>query len=1532
MDETKGYHSEISYENTAGLLSVNLYTKRVLYTGNTITMGSNLHNMNVSLVYNSLFELPYGDETGLGKKWKLDVEEYLYEYSDFYIYVDGLGSKHKFIKLKENKYYDESGLGYILDTSNGCVIKDIKGNELRFTNNHLTEVVTIDGVDIAYEYVGDLLVKMYSKNNDRNEIVFKYNKDNLLSSISKYRLGRLKERYKYYYYGGNVLRQVSKCTTLGEEELLFIEYKENEDVLESVFNIKSEESLRLETISENIWKLTKGYSNEKTIIKNENINYVGDEIYFDEDIYLGETASIVKKETESSYKVKNTEITFNDNNTQVEDEGKQYTYFFDTEGKTVSVFNTSDSNNYKTLNKYGGICFKLSNNNSNFKIDNYGTINNLNVDLSSSLQEEVDLKYDNYTAYLWIKKTSDDKNKIVVSLYNDKLFNDELIKKSTVNLNPKAINCWQPVMVPFTGLKDKKIERLTITFTNSTESIDISDVVIYPNNYSEIFIKNSNSYINVKDMDKVYYENNKYLNFSNITPTDLFYNCLEEYKQIKNNTSTRGFYVNNLSKCIESNNFTLASDLLGNINFSMNNTYSSSDTGEKHYQLPYFLKQKDSFNTKATITEYYIYINHDLYNTGNRCDYIVEKILSDLTDDSTCICKYYDMSGRIILTVDEYEVQTRYSYTNNSRNVVLRNKNIVSGEVLSSSVTWDDNSITKTEGELISNIKFDEVTNLVESIEEKYENENTTINKIEYSYGESPSKYDQIEIFNGSQKLGKNTIYYDNEDRVSYMTNNVNTRYNYNYEVFGETTTIYEYYSEDNSIERYHKSNSGNIYFERFNDNATTIHLDDDGKVINTSRNGFTSNEGMVFEYSKLYYYPDILIEGPNNKKEIYINNYETNNLSNSSGYKRKYDTIITSADNTQIIRTKELIVNKKEQQDKIKYISCLREGTVINLLDEGESYSVNTIRDTNVKVNPRALETNTFIGIGNDSVDYDNIGLKTSYEYDSIGRIVKKNIKTNISGDTTNDDVKVSKQTNYIPNTSLVGNEKYYINKVSEETPCINITYNINGTLDSYTILDKDNNQQTYTYLYDTKNQLFQEVNDGITKTYGYDNNGNITRKEVTNNDINNVYEYVYTNNRLTSINKDNELYCELAYDTIGNCTRYIKNNENNVLTWNYGNKLVQFTTNNSTSTNTTKYDYNIDGKRVQKVLNDGTYIDYYYEGNTLLWEYRTKEGLHTKISYIYDQEGISGFVIQDFINNNGPAIVVYKYIKDRLGNVIGITDGNNLLAKYKYDAWGNHKVYDGLGNENTDSNFIGNINPIRYRGYYYDVETGLFWLSSRYYSPELCRFISPDDVSYLDPQSVNGLNLYCYCGNDPINRVDPSGHSWKSFWNGIGNWFKNTFGAFVDLSYDIINTENSFDFIFGGFEAGQRVNKTIGDDSKPISIFATNASEWWKFWEYQVGIKFNIGKFSYSYTFGFGESNYSIGWENSTFDIQIGINKIGFGTSKTIDNQTIYSQGYIRTIPTLALVFVCIYAPGFIIKIIEGLIAAGGTLGPVL
>ena len=54
--------------------------------------------------------------------------------------------------------------------------------------------------------------------------------------------------------------------------------------------------------------------------------------------------------------------------------------------------------------------------------------------------------------------------------------------------------------------------------------------------------------------------------------------------------------------------------------------------------------------------------------------------------------------------------------------------------------------------------------------------------------------------------------------------------------------------------------------------------------------------------------------------------------------------------------------------------------------------------------------------------------------------------------------------------------------------------------------------------------------------------------------------------------------------------------------------------------------------------------------------------------------------------------------------------------------------------------------------------VETQLYWVYSRYYSPKLCRWISPDSIEYLDPESINGLNLYCYCYNNPISYSNPS------------------------------------------------------------------------------------------------------------------------------------------------------------------------------
>lgn len=119
------------------------------------------------------------------------------------------------------------------------------------------------------------------------------------------------------------------------------------------------------------------------------------------------------------------------------------------------------------------------------------------------------------------------------------------------------------------------------------------------------------------------------------------------------------------------------------------------------------------------------------------------------------------------------------------------------------------------------------------------------------------------------------------------------------------------------------------------------------------------------------------------------------------------------------------------------------------------------------------------------------------------------------------------------------------------------------------------------------------------------------------------------------------------------------------------------------------------------------------------------------------------------------------YFYRKDAQGNIIALLDSSgNVVVKYVYDAWGNHAVLDANGADITDVNHIGVLNPFRYRGYYYDTETELYYLQTRYYDPETGRFITIDGIEYLDPETINGLNLYAYCGNNPVMNVDPYGN----------------------------------------------------------------------------------------------------------------------------------------------------------------------------
>lgn len=122
--------------------------------------------------------------------------------------------------------------------------------------------------------------------------------------------------------------------------------------------------------------------------------------------------------------------------------------------------------------------------------------------------------------------------------------------------------------------------------------------------------------------------------------------------------------------------------------------------------------------------------------------------------------------------------------------------------------------------------------------------------------------------------------------------------------------------------------------------------------------------------------------------------------------------------------------------------------------------------------------------------------------------------------------------------------------------------------------------------------------------------------------------------------------------------------------------------------------------------------------------------------MDFIYDNQGLP-FAL-NYSTNNGSSFTTYYYVLNLQGDVVKLVDGSGTsVASYAYDAWGNILSSSGSKAE---------INPLRYRGYYYDTETGFYYVSSRYYDPEIGRFISPDttDVLTATPMGLTDKNLY--------------------------------------------------------------------------------------------------------------------------------------------------------------------------------------------
>lgn len=148
--------------------------------------------------------------------------------------------------------------------------------------------------------------------------------------------------------------------------------------------------------------------------------------------------------------------------------------------------------------------------------------------------------------------------------------------------------------------------------------------------------------------------------------------------------------------------------------------------------------------------------------------------------------------------------------------------------------------------------------------------------------------------------------------------------------------------------------------------------------------------------------------------------------------------------------------------------------------------------------------------------------------------------------------------------------------------------------------------------------------------------------------------------------------------------------------------------------------------------------------------------------MDFLYDEnDRLYGFVLDK--------TAMYFYVRDALENILGIIDKNgNLVVQYAYNAWGKPESTTG-----TLATTVGEINPFRYKGYYFDKGTGMYYCNSRFYVPEFCRFLSADTTSCLNIDDLYQMNLFAYCSNDPILFIDTIGTKGKR-----AKW-KTIFGA---------------------------------------------------------------------------------------------------------------------------------------------------------
>ena len=682
---------------------------------------------------------------------------------------------------------------------------------------------------------------------------------------------------------------------------------------------------------------------------------------------------------------------------------------------------------------------------------------------------------------------------------------------------------------------------------------------------------------------------------------------------------------------------------------------------------------------------------------------------------------------KYIETLSSYTTDGNYlaTYTDERGNVTTLDYNTLNGILESVTSPIGTGSETTT-----TNYAYDEMGNIVSVSTKLNDDESQT---LEYVY--ENDKLTEIITPNG-----KYVIIYDTWGQVIFV--NV---------VDADENLIplveYSYYSKAHRTQvetaTYHNSdNNDSTYEYTYDDNGNITKIKINGEVkhiITYSSLGELTSiynaDGRTVQYTDngVYIYNDsdelVYTSVTDSEGKITEENYGIKYKEHEPGY--NYDSATGSSTNTTAL-------------DIAKYYRVEQAATT-DWFGREEAH-LTTIYDITEEVIVETNESNVTNEDDDEGVPPEVIGkISTEYEYP-----VADDGKTS-----SNVEKYINKTYNGSSNNVRVYDGCYYEydkqNKISAEK-----TLNADGTT-----TDK------YSYEYDEFGQLvrFNDALENKTYTYTYDGNGNILTKSeyaYTTGDlgtVTNTTTYGYDTqwkDKLTEVNGQ-----KITYDNIGNPTSYLGAK----LIWE-GRQLTSY----SNAENTFNYEYDENGMRYRTTItnkedNSVGYLDYVWVDSKLISISYTSDELNQTVKYLYnDFDEPVGFVS----TREDGSVDTYYYLKNAQGDITNIVSAaGKKMVSFTYDVFGKRTVIYQANDSTTPGQIelltqmkADLLNPFAYRGYCYDYDMGMYYLQSRYYDPNTGRFINADDTNYLNATgTVLGCNLFAYCENDPVNRVDYSG-----------------------------------------------------------------------------------------------------------------------------------------------------------------------------